>query len=114
MKRFRPLILALALIALWPISGAVIAQTANPVLDFGTFEIEIQPEKGPVQGAVSRIATIEDVNGTTVDLELATGFLTEDGWQQATVVWDDVPGKWAEVELGDGFTLRLERETGDG
>jgi hypothetical protein len=114
MKPYRALIMGTVLTSLSLVSGAAVAQQATPVLDFGAFELEIEPDKGPLQGIVSRIATIEDVNGTTVDLELATGFLTEDGWQQATVVWEDAPGKWADAEIGDGFTLRLERETGDG
>jgi hypothetical protein len=113
-RRLHTLALTLALTCGSLLSGAAIAQNANPVLDFGTFELELQPEKGPIQGAISRIATIEDAEGTTVDLHLATGFLTEDGWQQAVVIWEDVPGKWAEAELGDGFVVRLERETGDG
>lgn len=62
MKRVLFLVIAAVLV---PFSIAV-AQTVNPTVVFEGHTIEIEPEKGPVQGCVTEVVTTETLDATTV------------------------------------------------
>lgn len=62
----KKLIIVIGLTLIPCAGGVALAQTPNPTVMYQGHEIEIEPEKGPVQGCVTEVVTTETLDSTTI------------------------------------------------
>jgi hypothetical protein len=76
MKR---VLLLVTIASMLPLSVAV-AQTVNATIVFEGHTIEIEPEKGPVQGCITEVVTTETLDSTTVATKGFIAAFNTDKW----------------------------------
>jgi hypothetical protein len=100
-KRIAIVAIVLSLVPL----SITLAQEVNPVVIYQGHEIEVEPEKGVVQGCVVQIVTTENLDGSSLN---STGIIiarNSDQWI-VTGVFNDTPQSGAAgSHVGDCWHL---------
>jgi len=75
--------------------------SGNPIVTYDGHQIEIEPEKGPVQTCVVEVTTVENLDTKNILTKILVIGHTDNGWEVMGLATDNVTGKTQGTDIND-------------